>query len=259
MYNQQLLFSDEKALLKKRFLWEYICGTSGDQTPWMLVGGRLLKLPIKAPQTYLSLQGCKKFPTVGDHLVHILGCSRHDLTVDLDTDVSMNVTWPTCASSCGEPGGLNGKTLARTGDTEKVGVRCVSWSDGSAHLTWRTSSRSRPSYSGRAFHLRERERERRLSLDDGLYAWTAPNLWNQNTWTTEIWNIWIWASVLTCVCSQMGLEVGALGVGFPTARELAAVRRGAFSGPRPAASLLFHAPHVIVRVKLQQRRRRRRG
>ncbi len=56
-------------------------------------------------------------------------------------------------------------------------------------------------------------------------------------------------NVLTCVCSHVGFEVGALGIGFPTARELAAVRCSAFSGPRPASSLLFDAPYLIVRVK----------
>lgn len=61
------------------------------------------------------------------------------------------------------------------------------------------------------------------------------------------------------MCSHVGFEVGALGVGFPAAGELAVVRRGAFSGPRPAASLLFSDPYVVLCVKLQQRWRRGRG
>lgn len=65
--------------------------------------------------------------------------------------------------------------------------------------------------------------------------------------------------LFTCVCPHVGLEVGALGVRFATTRELAAVRRGALPGPRPAASLRLDAARLVVRVKLEQRRRRRRG
>lgn len=58
--------------------------------------------------------------------------------------------------------------------------------------------------------------------------------------------------ILTCVRPVMSLQVGALGVGFPTAEEVAAVRRGAFSGPRPAPALLFAAQRLLLCVELQQ-------
>lgn len=67
----------------------------------------------------------------------------------------LSSVWSTCASSCGEPGDLSGKTHARTCDTGKACVRCVCGSDGSARPIWRTSSRSLPSCSGRASHLRD--------------------------------------------------------------------------------------------------------
>lgn len=49
----------------------------------------------------------------------------HDPIMDCDTKGSISLMWPTCASSCGEPGDPNEKTRAHTGDTEKVGVRCA--------------------------------------------------------------------------------------------------------------------------------------
>lgn len=55
----------------------------------------------------------------------LLGCSGNDPTMGLETKVSVSLMWPTCASSYGEPGDLNGKTRARTGDTEKVGAQCA--------------------------------------------------------------------------------------------------------------------------------------
>lgn len=63
--------------------------------------------------------------------------------------------WPTCASSCGEPSGLNGRRHVRRGGTGRVCVQCAFWSGGSIRLIWRTSSRILPSYSGRASHLKD--------------------------------------------------------------------------------------------------------
>lgn len=121
----------------------------------VLVRIRLL-LFTKAPhERFVSLVWARwtNYPVVRGQLVLLLGCSGHDPKMELDTKVSISLMWPTCASSYEEQGDLNGKKHAHTGDTEKVGVLCAFWSDGSAHLTWRTSSRSLPSYSGRAFHL----------------------------------------------------------------------------------------------------------
>lgn len=60
------------------------------------------------------------------------------------------------------------------------------------------------------------------------------------------------------MCPHVRLEMGALCVRFPASRELAVVRGGTFSGPRPAASLLLNAA-LLVRVQLQQGWRGRRG
>lgn len=59
---------------------------------------------------------------------------------------------------------------------------------------------------------------------------------------------------LACMCSHMSLQVRTLGVRLSTARELAAVRRGAFSRPGSTPSLWLA---VIGREELQKRRRRR--
>lgn len=56
--------------------------------------------------------------------------------------------------------------------------------------------------------------------------------------------------LFTCVRPHVCFKVRALSVGFPTARELAVVRGGALSGPRPTASLLFGAPHLFMGVKV---------
>lgn len=59
----------------------------------------------------------------------------------------------TCASSCAGPGGLTWRRLCRRGGTGRAGGPCACGSGGWARRSGRTSSRSLPSCSGRAFHL----------------------------------------------------------------------------------------------------------
>lgn len=59
----------------------------------------------------------------------------------------------TCAASCVAPGGRNARRHGRTGGTGTAGGPCACGSGASARPSARTSSRSRPSCSGRASRL----------------------------------------------------------------------------------------------------------
>ena len=130
---------------------------------WLLCQG------TKAPTPVFQFTGCPIIRTLFRDLLTTIPCRSSDETMSLWS------VWPTCASSCGEPGDPSGRRPVHTCDTERAGVQCVSWSDGWAHLTWQTSSHSLPSYSGTAFHLRD---TRTFSLDyrrHGAWTWQKVN------------------------------------------------------------------------------------
>lgn len=63
------------------------------------------------------------------------------------------VVQATCAASCAAPGGRSARRHGRTGGTGRVGGLCACGSGASVRRSARTSSRSRPSCSGRASRL----------------------------------------------------------------------------------------------------------
>lgn len=119
--------------------------------------------------------------------------------------------------SCAKPGGQNGRSCVHSRGTGTVWLLCACGSVSSTHLNGRTSTCSLPTCTCRVSHLyigREKKRQsvKKLEKDDINVLSTAC----------------VWIKTLTGVCPAVCFEVGALGVHFVAAIEVAAVNSPLF-------------------------------